>query len=234
MEEVKQKKVNVSSLILVIIGICLIVAGIFVPRIVFRGPLTFSSESRSSGMYFDVEIETKKDIDPYLAYGYVDIYAIDEVIKYRMIVNEEDSNGEYYKFEIKVDNRYRSVLNEVSRVEIYTNSGEMIVFENEDNVSNFGNTSGKIVLTTFMCFTGFVFFMIAFVNVVAKKSSKHIKKAQQAVVAAIFGSNEENAEEKVEEIETITCRYCGIDNDSKNPKCEYCGAPLIKKRKKSK
>ena len=33
-----------------------------------------------------------------------------------------------------------------------------------------------------------------------------------------------------EEDKTITCKYCGLENDKDNAKCEYCGGPLYRNK----
>ena len=33
-----------------------------------------------------------------------------------------------------------------------------------------------------------------------------------------------------EEDKTITCKYCGLENDRNNAKCEHCGGPLYRNK----
>ena len=233
MEENKKKK-PIVSIICIVIGLCLIAVGIIFPNVIMKKPKhVFEVEMSSFGDKYEFTIETDELIVTNTAYATIKVEGV-ESKKFKLTYNADESEDDEFVFNLWLTSEDASMFNEVVEVEIETMFGEdSIVFENEDKYENFGVNSKKILLTVFPCFFGVFFLMMGIVSIFAKKGIKHIKKVNNQIMSSLFGETEKT-EKKVEEpqIQTITCKYCGLENDKNNAKCEHCGAPLIRRKKK--
>ncbi len=225
--ENEDKKVSKSSLFLVFVGIILILVGIVLPQLMFKSPdgeysIDYVSTVNDGAYNLEIESDRRLNVDDEIilkvsSFGETKTYKLEFIIAiedeyiYRIIDYKKDYSDKYG--EIKVE----SV------------SGKNLIFVYEDDLfsefENFKSNAGKIILTVFPCFFGVLFILIGLISNFAKTKFKTIVKAKQEFVAGVISVDETRFEPK------ISCKYCGLDNNINNSKCDYCGAPLIKKQK---
>lgn len=225
--ENENKKISKSSMILVIFGIVLILVGIVLPKLMFKSPdgeYSIDYVSTVSGGAYNLEIESdrKLNVDDEISLK-VSSFGETKTYQLEFIIASED------EYTYRIINYKKDTLDKYSEIKIESASGKNLTFVYEDDMysdfEDFKNNAGKIILTVFPCFFGVFFILIGLVSNFAKTKFKTIVKAKQDFVAGVISVDETRFEPKV------SCKYCGLDNNINNAKCEYCGAPLIKKQK---
>lgn len=235
MENEKKKKSFIAPIICWIIGVCLIIVGIVLPQSLNRDEkYTFSVDDDGFGSFYEFEIEINETIDTDSAYAKIKVEgAKTETFKLEYNFGESEYGDYIFTLELFGDDAHR--FNEVVEVQITTSSGKVLVLKEESVFDDFGDKASNVMLTIFPITFGVFFIVIGFVLMFIKKHGKHIKKVNEKIMDKLFGESDESqkpVEVAQQEPETITCKYCGLENDNSNVKCEHCGAPLIRKRKK--
>ena len=233
MEE--KKKFPKLSIILIIIGICLILFGVIGPQIIYRDE---RGSSQYTGTYnpeidrnFDqhivkIELNTSASLDTNIT------VFIDEN-EYSMTLIHID--GDTYKGSIIV---YKDsfIRPEDIIVKAYTTSGDSISLTNVnpfasngpvETVRGFSSKVGKVLLTVFPCVIGAFLILIGlisyFVSTKIKQTTLEVDEQGEST-SGIFSSIVEKINPQ-----SRFCGYCSCENDPKAKKCSQCGAPLKKK-----
>ena len=123
-------------------------------------------------------------------------------------------------------------IEKVVNVQARTYDGKIIDFSKKGLFSDFENNTEKILITSILSFMGVTTLIVALTLFFGKVHAKEVYNDGLSVEYILTDVNPEPP--KKEEPTTITCKYCGIENKIANAKCKYCGAPLIKKKKKKK
>lgn len=231
MEEQKKKRASAASIVCWILGVCLIIVGVVLPQLMFKKTKhTFSVDSDPFGKYYEFEVDINENIKTDSAIAKIKIEGV-KTESFALEYNIGESEYGEYVFVLELNEDKASIFNEVVQVEITASSGKVIVFENEDVVDNLSSNIPKIILTVLPMFFGVFLIALGFMLIVAKKSIKHIKKVNDKIMNSLFGDDEEDQPKVQMLASTITCKYCKLENDPDNAKCEHCGAPLIRNKK---
>jgi len=89
-----------------------------------------------------------------------------------------------------------------------------------------GSNFSVLPLTIFPIFFGVVIIVFGII-IFLSKNARVLAESTLATVQTIAPQTE--IVKVKEEDKTITCKYCGLENDRNNAKCEHCGGPLFRK-----
>lgn len=217
MNKLKKSSI-IGILICAITGICLILTGIFCISTYDDKTFEYEQDYNSSGTYYEFEIDTRQKLNVTSAKAKIKVAGKTEKI-FELYLDDKESNvedGEYVFVTVLIDEN-SSVLNKVVEIEILNLDGEKIVYQPE----SFASDVQTIMLVVVPILLGIVFLILAFVMLVGKKepNENSDNKTTQAPIEPVTTQPESKY---------VTCKYCGIQNDRSNAKCENCGAPLNK------
>lgn len=227
MEEIKKKK-PLLSVFCIILGLCLLALGTVLPNFIFKHPNNlFSIEFDEDNAIFEyeIEIETYEEID---VNNLAAIKFADENEEFWVsvfFVGFEDGANVYKMYS---SGDYADSIYDFLEIKVQTEDGEELIFENEANYYKSGANATRIIFAMIPFVFGVGLLFAGFAMIV----KKHFKKINESIAAVIFDEGEKQKEVERVEHNSITCRYCGIENEVTSAKCEYCGAPLIRKKNK--
>lgn len=210
---------KVGMIICFVVGLCLIFTGIYIPKTLKKRTFEYSEDFDFAKVSYEFEIDTKDKLDINTGKVKIKIKGTDTKT-FNIYFDSEDSDihENEYSFAVDLFNEDASLFNEIIEIEIYNNSGKLLTFKPETMSSNFS----LIPMTIVPIFAGTVFLIVGVLLIVSKSSKVEVEESVQTVTEKI-------EQVKVnEEDKTITCKYCGLENDKGNAKCEYCGGPLYR------
>ena len=219
----KKTKFPVFAIIMLCIGVGLILFGIIAPSKMFSGNNTYVVELDRSGfddMKLRITLNTNEEINS-------TITALVHEDEFYIIVKKVEDG--VYKGSASIDrdeyfmSRESDVMIKVSDV-----GGNAIKFRQD---TEFGSSSGKIVLTILPIFFGVFITLLGLILGLTIKNRHNIKNAFNSTlntVAGAVGTIRQAIVPSQEDAEKY-CDYCGCFNDLKEHKCAHCGAPLKKK-----
>ena len=215
---------KVGMIICVIVSLCLIFTGIFIPRMLRQRTFEYSEDFDFAKVSYEFEIETKDELD--VNTGKVKIKIKGEKSKTFDIYFDNDESDVFeneYVFIAELFNEDASMFNEIVEIEIYDKSGNLLTFEQKTMSSTFT----IIPMTILPIVAGVMFLIVGVLLMISKNSRVEVEDTVRNVQT--FTEKVEMIKVK-EEDKTITCKYCGLENDKGNAKCEYCGGPLYRKK----
>ena len=219
----KKNKFPMFAIIMLCIGVGLILFGIIAPSKMFSGNNTYVVELDRSGfddMKLRITLNTNEEINS-------TITALVHEDEFYIIVKKVEDG--VYKGSVSIDrdeyfmSRESDVMIKVSGV-----GGNAIKFRQD---TEFGSSSGKIVLTVLPIFFGVFITLLGLILGLTIKNRHNIKNAFNSTlntVAGAVGTIRQAIVPSQEDAEKY-CDYCGCFNDLKEQKCAHCGAPLKKK-----
>ena len=210
---------KIGMIICFVVGLCLIFTGIFVPKTLKKRTFEYSEDFDFAKVSYEFEIDTKDKLDINTGKVKIKIKGTDTKT-FNIYFDSEDSDihENEYSFAVDLFNEDASLFNEIIEIEIYDNSGNLLTFKPETMSSNFS----LIPMTIVPIFAGVVFLIVGVLLIVSKSAKVEVEESVQTVT--------EKIEQVIvkEEDKTITCKYCGLENDRNNAKCEHCGGPLYR------
>ncbi len=230
MEEAKKRKLSPLSLILIITGVILILFGIIAPNIIFKKPkYMFSYDVDAWGGFYEVEIDTHDFLDTSTATIKIKVGGA-QTKTFDLTYNSAESSRDEYVFTLQLSSEDESFSNEVVSVDITVLGGEARTYYPEEK---YEGSPGRILLTVYPIFFGVFIAIFGLMLHFNKFRIKQIKMRKDEFFDKLLGvDNEPQKQETMQEQTTITCKYCGLENNNSNAKCEHCGAPIIRKKKK--
>lgn len=236
----EKRKIKKISFVFWVIALCLIMVGVFAGK-KMEPVYTFSADDN---IYYDVSGFVQKfeiEIDKNNKYGSLDVDSAEATIilfsnsskKVDLEYNILESDEDEYVFEAELRGSDAMRGNKVSKVYVKTLSGREVVFENEFQTNSMFDKFGTIALKMFSFFFALVFVVFGIVVNLAKKSENLEENSTTDENQTTISDSENNNVTKKHSHKTVTCDYCGIENDQENAKCDYCGAPIYKDKKKN-
>lgn len=215
----KLKKSSIVGIIIcALAGICLILTGIFCISTYDDKTFEYEQDYNSSGTYYEFEIDTRQKLNVDSAKAKIKVAGKTEKVFEIYLDNKESDveDGEYVFVTLLLDEN-SSVLNKVVEIEVLNLDGDKVIYKPE----SFASDVQMIMLVVVPVLLGIIFLILAFVMLVGKKEQNE-KNDNNSVQKS---ADEINVQP---ESKYVTCKYCGIQNEKTNAKCENCGAPLIK------
>ena len=212
---------KVGMIICFVVGLCLIFTGIYIPKTLKKRTFEYSEDFDFAKVSYEFEIDTKDKLDINTGKVKIKIKGTDTKT-FNIYFDSEDSDIDEneYSFVVDLFNEDASLFNEIIKIEIYDNSGNLLTFKPETMSSNFS----LIPMTIVPIFAGVVFLIVGVLLIVSKSAKVEVEESVQTIT--------EKIEQVIvkEEDKTVTCKYCGLENNKENAKCEYCGGPLYKNK----
>ena len=210
---------KVGMIICFVVGLCLIFTGIYIPKTLKKRTFEYSEDFDFAKVSYEFEIDTKDKLDINTGKVKIKIKGTDTKT-FNIYFDSEDSDihENEYSFVVDLFNENASLFNEIIKIEIYDNSGNLLTFKPETMSSNFS----LIPMTIVPIFAGVVFLIVGVLLIASKSAKVEVEESVQTIT--------EKIEQVIvkEEDKTVTCKYCGLENDRSNAKCEYCGGPLYR------
>ena len=210
---------KVGMIICFVVGLCLIFTGIYIPKTLKKRTFEYSEDFDFAKVSYEFEIDTKDKLDINTGKVKIKIKGTDTKT-FNIYFDSEDSDihENEYSFVVDLFNEDASLFNEIIKIEIYDNSGNLLTFKPETMSSNFS----LIPMTIVPIFAGVVFLIVGVLLIVSKSAKVEVEESVQTIT--------EKIEQVIvkEEDKTVTCKYCGLENNKENAKCEYCGGPLYR------
>lgn len=212
---------KVGMIICFVVGLCLIFTGIYIPKTLKKRTFEYSEDFDFAKVSYEFEIDTKDKLDINTGKVKIKIKGTDTKT-FNIYFDSEDSDihENEYSFVVDLFNEDASLFNEIIKIEIYDNSGNLLTFKPETMSSNFS----LIPMTIVPIFAGVVFLIVGVLLIASKSAKVEVEESVQTIT--------EKIEQVIvkEEDKTVTCKYCGLENNKENAKCEYCGGPLYKNK----
>lgn len=210
---------KVGMIICFVVGLCLIFTGIYIPKTLKKRTFEYSENFDFAKVSYEFEIDTKDKLDINTGKVKIKIRGTDTKT-FNIYFDSEDSDihENEYSFAVDLFNEDASLFNEIIKIEIYDNSGNLLIFKPETMSSNFS----LIPMTIVPIFAGVVFLIVGVLLIISKSAKVEVEESVQTIT--------EKIEQVIvkEEDKTVTCKYCGLENNKENAKCAYCGGPLYK------
>ncbi len=219
----RKTSAKIGMIICLIVGLCLIFTGIFIPRAMKKRTFEYTEDFEFDKMYYEFEIDTKEKLDVDTGKVKIKVQGTNKET-FEIYFDKEESDtheGEYVFVTLLLDDD-ASIFNELIEIEIYNESGKLLTFTPESMGSNFS----VLPLTIFPIFFGVVIIVFGII-IFLSKNARVLAESTLATVQTIAPQTE--IVKVKEEDKTITCKYCGLENDRNNAKCEHCGGPLFRK-----
>ncbi len=214
----KKNKFPLFSLIMLCVGVGLILFGAIAPAKMFSGNNTYVVEFDRSGfdnMRLRITLNTDEAINP-------TITALIHEEEIYVIVKQTETGMYKGSASIDRDKYFMSREDDVSVI-VSDKEGKTINFKQKNE---FGETSGRIILTTLPIFFGIFITILALVLGVAVKHRNGLKKAFNGTVSAVAGAVGTISQAITPKNDEKYCEYCECYNEKDAQKCKYCGAPL--------
>lgn len=226
----KNKKSGKLSVMFLVVGVILILAGIVSQKFMSGSDYVYSYEINEHGQEYEFEIESKEKLDLSSLYVILKIDGKHEE-KFNLKFDKEDSDDDECVFMLKLEDKFVFESNKIVSVNGFSNKGKFIEFQHEHD--SFVRNLLKMILTFVQFGCGLTLIIIGLVTIISK--NKKVNKNEKNL------SNETNDVKEIPEVnvakaeeiqQTNTCAHCGLENNVSNVKCEYCGAPIYKKKSK--
>lgn len=218
----RKTSAKVGMIICLVVGLCLIFTGIFVPMAMKKRTFEYTEDFKFDKVYYEFEIETKEKLDVETGKVEIKVKGTNKE-KFEIYFDEDESDieeGEYVFVALLLDDD-ASIFNELIEIEIYNQSGKKLTFNPETASSKFST----LPMIIFPVFFGFMFIVFGIVIIVGKNAKAEVVMKTVQTVAP-----QTEIVKVKEEDKTITCKYCGLENDRNNAKCEHCGGPLYRNK----
>lgn len=213
----KLKKSSIVGIIIcALAGISLILTGIFCISTYDDKTFEYEQDYNSSGTYYEFEIDTRQKLNIDSAKAKIKVAGKTEKVFEIYLDNKESDveDGEYVFVTLLLDEN-SSVLNKVVEIEVLNLDGDKVIYKPE----SFASDVQMIMLVVVPVLLGIIFLILAFVMLVGKKE----QNVANSLVQKSFETVDVQPESKY-----VICKYCGVQNEKTNAKCENCGAPLIR------
>ncbi len=220
----RKTSAKIGMIICFVVGLCLIFTGIFIPRAMIKNRYEYLEDIRHNETYYEFEIDTKHKLD--VKSGTVNVkVAGTKTETFEIFFDKSESDveeGEYVFFTFLTGSDSH-LFNELEEIEIKNDEGKMLTFEPE----KFDSAATILPMTIFPIFFGVVFMIFGLMIFIGKSAKIHMAHQTFETVSDMVSKAELLRVD--EQKKTITCSYCGLENDADNAKCEHCGGPLYRK-----
>lgn len=198
MENQKKKRTPIISIVCWILGVCLILAGIIVPKVTEKNKYTFSVDDDGFGSFYEFEVEMNETINPDMAYAKIKVGGV-KTKSFKLDYDIEESEDGEYVFTLELFGNDRSMFNEVVELEITTTSGNVLTIENEDMFDEFKGKSSSILLTVVPNVLGMLFIVVGIALLFARKHSSNTKAVNEKSLDKVFVEEREETSNQVVE-----------------------------------
>ena len=226
----QKKKFPMFSIIMIVVGVCLIIFGIIAPGLIFGKSKDIYKVEMDHGGFDNIEAKIELNTDKEINTSIV-VFVVDE--EYNLIVKEIEDGVYKGTLELDRDEHFFTDAEDVI-IKVKSINGEAITFEPYSVFGDATNSGGRIAVTVLAIFFGIVISIVGLMLGIAIKNSSNIKRAVGSTMSAVTGVVSGAVSTVADVINPSRvqkhCEYCHADNDHNAVNCVQCGAPLSSKK----